>query len=57
MVVGVRMEVGGVITTKPRTGFVPDTMHTQTRFSTLKFSTFVRENKIGWGRSVKGFIF
>ena len=57
MVVGVRMEVGGVITTKPRTGFAPDTMHTQTRFSTLKFSTFARENTIGWGRSVKGFIF
>ena len=47
MVVGVRMEVGGVITTKPRIGFAPDTIHTQTRFSTLKFSTFARENKIG----------
>ena len=45
--VGASTEAGGVIPAKPRTGFAPGTMHTETKFSRLNFPTFDGENSIG----------
>ena len=41
-------EVGGLIPTKPRTGFAPGTLHAHTRYSKLNFPTFEGENPKGW---------
>ena len=40
-------EVGGLIPTKPRTRFVPGTLHAQTKYSKLNFPTFEGENPKG----------
>ena len=41
-------EVGGLIPTKPRTGFASGTLHANTRYSKLNFPTFEGENMKGW---------
>ena len=48
MVIGGSTKVNSVIATKPRMGFAPGTMHTQTNFSKLNFSTFNEENPTIW---------
>ena len=48
MALGVSTNASGVIPTKPRIGFAPATMHTQTKFSKQNFSTFNGENPTGW---------
>ena len=48
-------KVGGLIPTKPRTGFVPGTLHAHTKYSKLNFPTFEGENPKGWVYKCKRF--
>ena len=48
-------KVGGLIPTKPRTGFASGTLHVHTKYYKLNFPNFERENPEGLCTSVKDF--
>ena len=55
LVLAISMDVGGLISTKPRTGSASGMNHTPTKFSKLNFPTFEGENLVGWAFKCKGF--
>ena len=54
LVLAISMEVGGLISTKPRTGSASGMNHTPTKFSKLNFPTFEGGKSCGLGVQVQG---